>query len=170
MLPPSPWYSQSRLPLRCQILVHNITSCNILCDCVLAVVDIHPDLIQTHRCQCRPKGWVHQCPTPLTFGAHDHHPPYQLVVETLKGLLHPGGNFPCLWPKQKHHLHHHHIKSPLRSPIRSLPPQKVSTIVPTLPRLPEVLFHCWLIFVRGQQHSSQVIEQRNFHQRCPILQ
>ena len=66
------------------------------------------------------------CPILLTFGAHVRHLLYQPVVETLGGLLHLGGHYPHLCPKQKHIFNQRHTKYSRRSPIRSLPPQNVS--------------------------------------------
>ena len=86
-------------------------------------VDIHPDLIQSHHCQIRPNGGVHPWLIPLTFGYHARHLLYFLLLETLEYLLHLGDHYPGLWSKQKHRLHHRHIKPPRRSPIRSLSPQ-----------------------------------------------
>ena len=58
-----------------------------------------------------PPQWVY---TPLSHPVnHAYHPPHCSVVETLKGFLKPGGQYPSIRPKYKHRLHHHHINLPV---------------------------------------------------------
>ena len=91
------------------------------------VGDIHPNIIKPHRCQRLLNGWLYPCLTLLPFGSHAQNLLHQPVSETLKGLIHTGGHYPRLRLKQKHRLHHRNIKYPRCSPIRYLPPQKVTS-------------------------------------------
>ena len=132
MLPPLPWYPKSRLTILRRTQVHDRTSCNVLCDRVMVAGNTHNNIIQLHSCQRPPNEWVHPCPTPLTFGAHSCHPPYLQVVEKLEGFLQPGGHDPHIWPKWRHHLHHHHINLPTVL-LSDTPLSKIFTSCPHLP-------------------------------------
>ena len=144
---------------------------NVLCDRVMASDDIYPNLLHSHYCQCRPNGWVHPCPILLMFGSRARHPPRRPVVKPIKGFLQSGGGqYPRLGIKQKHFLHHRHIKPPGRSPIQSLPYRYHLQPSPFYPRPLEVPFHRRPVVVEGQQRASQVPERRDLCRHCPICQ
>ena len=87
LLPPSPGYANSWLPIWLQSKVHDRTGSNVLHDCVLAEGNIDPDIIQSHHFQRHPNRWVHPFPVLLTFGAHACHLPRRMVAKTLKVFL-----------------------------------------------------------------------------------
>ena len=141
-----------------------------MCDRVLTADDIHSNLLHYHHFQRRPNGWVQPCPITLTSGSHVHYPPHRLVVKPLKGFLQPGGYNPYLGHKQKHRMHHHHIKHPNRSPIRSLSSKYLHQTSPFYLRPTEVPLHHWPVVFGRRQCLYQVLERRDRPQMCPIFQ
>ena len=133
---------------------------NVFCDCVMVEGNIYADILQSHHFQRRTNDWLHSCPITLTFGAHARHPPLRPVVKPLKGFLQMGGWISHLGLKQKHRLHHHHIKPPRHSNIHSFISQDIPQPSSFPPRPPEFLFYHRKVIVGGQQILSQVLESR----------
>ena len=90
LLPPSPGWAHSWLPIRRQTQFRDSTVRNALRGRVLATGSIYPNLSQSHHFQLRPNGWVHPCPVPLALEVHACYPPRRPVVKSLKGFIQPG--------------------------------------------------------------------------------
>ena len=83
------------------------------------------------------------------FGSHACHMPDHPLVESREGLIQTRDHHPHLRPKQKHRLHHRHLKSMCHPPIRPLSPQNLYHLYPLSPRLPYILLHRRPIVVGG---------------------